>query len=97
MSKATIVTNTSEEGVVAEPLGQAADQVLDCSGMSCPLPVVRTAQAIKAIALGQVLEVIATDPGVEPDMRAWCGQTGNDLLTIDKRGDAFHVLIRRAR
>jgi len=61
------------------------------------MPVIRTAQAIKTIELGQVLEVIATDPGVEPDMRAWCRQTGNDLLTIDKHDDAFHVLIRRVR
>jgi tRNA 2-thiouridine synthesizing protein A len=73
------------------------DRVLDCSGVSCPLPVVRTAQAIKMIGLGQILEVISTDPGVGPDMRAWCGQTGNDLLSIDKQGDAFRVIIRRAR
>jgi tRNA 2-thiouridine synthesizing protein A len=82
---------------MAESGSQTADQVLDCSGVSCPMPVVRTAQAIKQLGFGQVLEVIATDQGVEPDMRAWCGQTGNHLLSIDKRGDAFHVLIRRAR
>lgn len=82
---------------MADSPSQAADQVLDCRGVSCPMPVLRTAQAIKAIELGQVLEVIATDPGVEPDMRAWCGQTGNDLLTVDRQGDAFHVLIRRIR
>jgi tRNA 2-thiouridine synthesizing protein A len=82
---------------VAESGSQTADQVLDCSGVSCPLPVVRTAQAIKAMEPGQILEVIATDQGVEPDMKAWCGQTGNHLLGIDKRGDTFHVLIRRAR
>ncbi len=82
---------------MGESVFQAVDEVLDCSGVSCPLPVVRTAQAIKSLTPGQVLEVIATDPGVEPDMRAWCGQTGNELLSIDKRGDAFHVLIRRVR
>jgi tRNA 2-thiouridine synthesizing protein A len=82
---------------VAESGSQAVDHVLDCSGVSCPLPVVRTAQAIKAIGLGEILKVIATDQGVGPDMRAWCGQTGNELLGIDKQGDAFHVLIRRAR
>lgn len=82
---------------MADPQSQAVDQVLDCRGVSCPMPVLRTAQAIKSMGLGQVLEVIATDPGVEPDLRAWCGQTGNDLLTIDQRGEAFHVLIRRVR
>lgn len=82
---------------MAESGGQVVDHVLDCSGVSCPMPVVRTAQAIKTIGLGQVLKVIATDRGVEPDMRAWCGQTGNQLLSIDKQGDAFHVLIRRVK
>ncbi len=74
-----------------------ADQVLDCTGMACPLPVVKTSQAIKKIDPGQVLELLATDPGVEPDMKAWTGRTGNELLGIDRRGDVFHVLIRRAK
>ena len=71
--------------------------VVDCTGLACPLPVVKTAQAIKTLAQGQVLELIATDPGVEPDMRAWTSRTGNDLLGIDKRADAFHILIRRMK
>ncbi len=74
-----------------------ADQTLDCTGLQCPLPVIKTAQAIRALAVGQVLELLATDPGVEPDMRAWSGRTGNELLGIDKRGEVFHVLIRRAK
>jgi tRNA 2-thiouridine synthesizing protein A len=73
----------------------AADQVLDCSGLQCPLPVIKTSQAIKTISQGQVLELLATDPGVEPDMRAWTTRTGNSLLDIRKDGDVFHVLIRR--
>jgi tRNA 2-thiouridine synthesizing protein A len=59
------------------------------------LPVVKTAQAIKKLVPGQVLELLATDPGVEPDMRAWSSRTGNDLLGITKQGDVFHILIRR--
>ncbi len=82
---------------MAEAAVPAADQVLDCTGMSCPLPVVKTSQAIKKIDPGQVLELLATDPGVEPDMKAWTGRTGNELLGIDRRGDVFHVLIRRAK
>jgi tRNA 2-thiouridine synthesizing protein A len=65
--------------------------------MACPLPVVKTSQAIKKIEAGQVLELLATDPGVEPDMKAWTGRTGNELLSIAREGDVFHVLIRRAR
>ncbi len=79
-----------------EPSAPVADQVLDCRGLACPLPVVKTAQAIKDLALGQVLEVLATDPGVEPDMQAWAKQTGNELLSVRRDGDAFRVLLRKA-
>ena len=78
-----------------EPSTPAVDQVVDCTGLACPLPVVKTAQAIKNLVSGQVLELLATDPGVEPDMRAWSSRTGNELLGITKQGDVFHVLIRR--
>ena len=80
---------------VPETPAPVADQVLDCRGLACPLPVVKTAQAIKDLAVGQVLELLATDPGVEPDMRAWSSRTGNDLLGITKQGDVFHILIRK--
>lgn len=72
-------------------------QVLDCKGLQCPLPVIKTAQAIKTIELGQVLELLATDPGVEPDMKAWSSRTGNELLSIEEDGGVFHVLLRRAK
>lgn len=65
--------------------------------MACPLPVVKTSQAVKKIEPGQVLELLATDPGVEPDMRAWSSRTGNELLSISKEAGVFHVLIRRVR
>jgi tRNA 2-thiouridine synthesizing protein A len=61
------------------------------------LPVVKTAQAIKNLELGQVLELVATDPGVEPDIRAWTSRTHNELLGISKQADVFHILIRRAK
>ncbi len=70
-------------------------QVLDCKGLSCPLPVIKTAQAIKGIEVGQVLELLATDPGVEPDMKAWTARTGHELLAIEREGEVFHVLVRR--
>ena len=56
------------------------DQVLDCTGMLCPLPVVKTSKAIKQLESGQILKMIATDPGASPDMEAWARQTGNELL-----------------
>ncbi len=72
-------------------------EVLDCVGMQCPLPVVKTAQAIKKMPAGEVLEVLATDPGVEPDMNAWSRRTGNELISINREDDVFHVLIRKKK
>lgn len=77
------------------PMAETVAQVLDCKGLQCPLPVIKTAQAIKGMEPGQVLELLATDPGVEPDMQAWSSRTGNELLGIERDGDVFHVLIRR--
>ncbi len=80
-----------------EPSAPVPDQVVDCTGLACPLPVVKTAQAIKNLAPGQVLELLATDPGVEPDMRAWSSRTGNDLLGISQEAGVFHILIRKVK
>lgn len=76
-------------------MGASPDLVLDCTGMQCPLPVIKTAKAIKELQPGQTLELLATDPGVTPDMTAWTGRTGNELVQIEQKGDVFHVLIRR--
>lgn len=76
-------------------MGDSPDLVLDCTGMQCPLPVIKTAKAIKELQPGQVMELLATDPGVTPDMTAWTGRTGNELVEITQQGEVFHVLIRR--
>jgi tRNA 2-thiouridine synthesizing protein A len=82
---------------VAGPADTTPDEVLDCTGLACPVPVVKTSQAIKKLAPGQVLELLATDPGVEPDIRAWSRRTGNELVAIAQEAGVFHVLIRRLR
>ena len=53
---------------------------VDASGLSCPLPIVRTAQAAKTAASGDLIEVIATDPGSVKDFEAWAKATGNALV-----------------
>jgi tRNA 2-thiouridine synthesizing protein A len=63
-------------------MSDTADQVLDCTGLQCPLPVIKTSQAIKTIEVGQVLELLANDPGVEPDMNAWSRRNGYELVCI---------------
>lgn len=74
---------------------ESGTTVLDCTGMSCPLPVVKTAQAIKELEPGALLELLATDPGVDPDMHAWSSRTGNELVSITKDDGVFRVLIRK--
>jgi tRNA 2-thiouridine synthesizing protein A len=74
-----------------------ADKVLDCSGLLCPIPVVKTAKAIKQIEVGQVLQMIATDPGAPPDMAAWTRQTGHEMLESHQEGGKFIFFFRRTK
>lgn len=78
-------------------MSEAPVQTLDCIGLQCPLPVIKTAQAIKEIPMGEVLELLASDPGVEPDMTAWTKRTGNELVSIEKMDQIYRVLIRKAK
>ena len=74
-----------------------ADKMLDCSGMLCPVPVIKTSKAIKELQVGQVLQMVATDPGAPADMEAWSRQTGNELLDSHKEGDKFVFYFRRIK
>lgn len=71
------------------------DQLVDARGLSCPMPIVKTAQAIKTLGSGQVLEVLATDPGSVRDFAAWSRSTGNPLLESSKDADVFRFLINK--
>lgn len=72
------------------------DLFLDCKGLICPMPVVKTRRAIKQIEVGQILEMIATDPGAVPDMEAWQRQTHHELVSSEERDDGtFRFLIRK--
>jgi tRNA 2-thiouridine synthesizing protein A len=73
----------------------ATTQTLDASGLACPMPVVRTRQAIEKLASGEVLEVISTDRGSLQDIPAWAGATGNRLLEQREEGGRFTFLIEK--
>jgi tRNA 2-thiouridine synthesizing protein A len=72
-------------------------QTLDVKGAACPIPIVKTAKAMKLMSSGEMLEILATDPGVEPDMKAWTKQTKNELVSIDQQaGGVFRVVVRKS-
>jgi len=70
-------------------------QRVDARGLSCPMPIVKTAQAIKTIASGDLVEVLATDPGSVKDFAAWSRTTGNELLEQSSDGAVYRFVIRR--
>jgi len=73
----------------------AITRSLDLKGLACPLPVVKTAKAMKELAPGQLLEVFATDPGSVPDFKAWAQTTGNPLVTADQVDSVFHFVLKK--
>jgi len=76
--------------------GLIADQTVDASGLTCPLPILRAKKALARMAGGQVLKVITTDRSAVRDFQAFCKQTGNALLAQEAQGDgAVHYLRRR--
>ncbi len=56
------------------------DEVLDCRGLSCPMPILKVKKAMANMSAGQVLEVLGTDPGTRNDLPAWAKRTGNEYL-----------------
>lgn len=68
---------------------------LDLKGLSCPLPIIKTAKAMKGLASGDLVEVLATDPGSVKDFAAWARTTGNELLESSQFGNVFRFVIRK--
>ncbi len=70
-------------------------QRIDAKGLSCPMPIVKTAQAIKGLGAGQLLEVLATDPGSVKDFAAWAKTTGNEIVESAADGGVFRFVLRK--
>ena len=68
---------------------------LDLKGLSCPMPIVKTAKAMKELASGDIVEVLATDPGSVRDFEAWCRTTHNELLEQTNEDGVFHYIIKK--
>lgn len=75
----------------------APDKVLDCVGLFCPMPILKTREALRAMGVGQVLEMLSDDPASEADMKSWTGRTGHELVTIERHGAVFRFVVRKTR
>lgn len=71
------------------------DKELDARGLNCPLPILRTKKSLAEMQSGQVLKILATDPGAVKDFQAFAKQTGNELLSSTENGGEFHFLIKK--
>ena len=74
-----------------------ADLKLDCLGLFCPMPILKTRDAIRTLALGQTLEMTSDDPASEADMTSWAARAGHELLEIHKDGAVYRFLVRKTR
>ncbi len=73
------------------------DQTLDCSGMLCPMPIVKTSKTIKGMQVGEILQMTSTDAGSMPDIKAWARQTGQELLSAEQEGAEYKFVVKKIR
>lgn len=73
-----------------------ATRELDASGLNCPLPILRAKKTMAELVSGEVLKMVATDPGSIKDMEAFCRQTGNELLQSSQEEQLYTFFVRKA-
>ncbi|MEN9433052.1 MAG: hypothetical protein RLZZ422_641 [Pseudomonadota bacterium] len=71
------------------------NQELDARGLNCPLPILRTKKAMNTLTSGEVLKVVATDPGSVKDMESFAKQTGNEIVGSSEQGGEYTFLIKK--
>jgi TusA-related sulfurtransferase len=82
----------AQEAKVVNP-----DRQIDCTGLFCPMPIVKTREAMAQMTAGQVLEMLSDDPASDPDMRSWAQNTGHELLDVTRDGAVYRFVIRKIR
>jgi tRNA 2-thiouridine synthesizing protein A len=74
------------------------NKTVDARGLECPMPITKSMQAIKKIRVGQVLEILTTDPGSKRDIPIWAKVTKQELLSIEELGpESFVFLVKRKK
>ena len=79
----------------SNPTGTGQVTTLDAKGLKCPMPIVKTAQAIKNVSSGDLLEVLTTDAGAVADFAAWSRSTGNELVEQTVADGVYRFVLRR--
>ena len=74
-----------------------AQKEIDTRGLNCPLPILKAKKALADMGSGEVLKVIATDPGSVRDFQAFSKQTGHELLSATESAGEFHFVLRKKR
>lgn len=74
-----------------------SDATLDCVGLYCPMPIYQTANKLKELKVGQVLEVLASDEGIKEDAPSWCRATGNEFMGWEEKDGEIKVYIKKTR
>ncbi len=72
-----------------------SDQTLDCTGLYCPMPIVKTREKFKQLKTGEILEIVADDKGIKKDMPAWADATGNEFMGIEEAGGEIKVYVKK--
>ncbi|MCM3028131.1 sulfurtransferase TusA family protein [Bacillus safensis] len=72
-----------------------SDQILDVTGLACPMPIIRTKKKMNDLAKGQVLEIHATDKGVKADLAAWAKSSGHELIKQTEEGHVLKFWMRK--
>ena len=71
--------------------------LLDCIGLYCPMPVLKTRQEMDKLAIGETLEVLADDPAAEPDIKAWAKRAGQEIQEIEHTSEGLRFLIQKIK
>ncbi|MBU0574363.1 MAG: sulfurtransferase TusA family protein [Candidatus Margulisiibacteriota bacterium] len=74
-----------------------ANKKVDCYGLLCPMPIVLTADTIKGMEIGEILEVRASDEGIKHDMPAWCKVTGQRFMGIEERDGEYFAYVQKIK
>ena len=70
-------------------------RMLDCKGLSCPIPIIKLSQQVKKLPSGQTIEILSTDPAFHADIQAWANKTGNKLQGKSQDGSVYKAVIQK--